>query len=408
MKNIRITIFLVIAYFGVSLINSSCVKREKMKALIVTGQNNHRWQSSSFRLKTIIENSGIFSVDVKISPEQDQNMSEFLIDFSPYDVVVLDYNGAAWPSETKGNFTSFVKNGGGVVVYHAADNSFPDWPEYNEIIGLGGWEGRDDKSGPYVYIKDGVVVRDDSPGTGGAHGEQHEFVVETYKPEHPILKGLPAKWLHKKDELYSQLRGPAKNMEILAFAYDDKKFNGFGRNEPILMTVTYGKGRVFHTVMGHAGDEIYPPSMECAGFITTLQRGAEWAATGRVTQKVPENFPSETESLAWEFYQDIHGDIKSFVEQMQNYKIGKSNVSFNILKKLITENKDDQEKMEQYHKIVLGLLKSGKTTDDCKKILCKEFSWMANDSYRKIYEKLKQEPLLADEAQYALDIINKK
>ena len=54
-----------------------------------------------------------------------------------------------------------------------------------------------------------------------------------------------------------------------------------------MMTITYGKGRIFHTALGHA-----IISQRCVGFITTLQRGAEWAVTGDVTQKVPNDFPT--------------------------------------------------------------------------------------------------------------------
>ena len=78
------------------------------------------------------------------------------------------------------------------------------------------------------------------------------------------------KWLHAKDELYSKLRGPAKNMKILATAYSSKEYNGTRRNEPMLMTIRFGKGRIFHTPMGH-GDL----SVEGVGFITCLLRGAE-------------------------------------------------------------------------------------------------------------------------------------
>ncbi len=78
--------------------------------------------------------------------------------------------------------------------------------------------------------------------------------------EHPITKGLPLHWLHAKDELYDRLRGPGTNMKILATAYADKKQGGTGRHEPMVMTIDYGKGRVFHTPMGHADY-----SMECVG-----------------------------------------------------------------------------------------------------------------------------------------------
>ena len=114
-----------------------------------------------------------------------------------------------------------LTNGGGVVVYHAADNSFPEWKEYNEMIGLGGWGNRNEKDGPYVYYKNNQLVTDTSAGIGGSHGKRREFIVRTRIADHPITKGLPARWLHGNDELYSQLRGPAKNMEILATAFAD-------------------------------------------------------------------------------------------------------------------------------------------------------------------------------------------
>lgn len=379
-----------------------------MQALIVTGQNNHNWQRSSISLKYILEKSGLFAAEIMVSPRAGEDMSEFIVDFSPYDVVVLDYTGDDWPEETRENFVTYVENGGGVVVYHAANNAFPDWTDYNEIIGLGGWENRDEKSGPYVYIKDGEVVRDYSPGRGGSHGAQHEFLVQAYQPDHPILKGLPEKWLHIRDELYSELRGPAENLEILAYSYADEKFRGTGRNEPILMTVTYGKGRIFHTVLGHAGGGVYfPPAMECAGFVTTLQRGAEWAATGKVTQKTPATFPSETETLRWAFFEDIETDLTSVIKRMREYEIGKSNEPFNILKSLISSNLNNRDKMDEYHDIILQLLESRRSTVDCKRLLLIEYSWMANDSYIEVYNRLKQNPALADEAQYALEMIGK-
>ena len=142
-------------------------------------------------LRQILEKSGIFTVYINSSPAAGEDMSQFIVDFSPYDVVILDYTGDEWPEETRNNFIEYVQNGGGVVVYHAANNAFPEWPEYNEIIGLGGWGGRDENAGPYVHIEDGEVVSDNSPGRGGSHGQIHEFVVQAFNPSHPVLKGLP-------------------------------------------------------------------------------------------------------------------------------------------------------------------------------------------------------------------------
>ena len=158
------------------------------------------------------------------------------------------------------------------------------------MIGLGGWGGRTEKDGPYVYYNDkGRLVRDTMPGPGGAHGPQHQFQIRIRNSDHPITKGMPEVWLHEKDELYDKLRGPAENMEVLATAYSDEAYKGTGRHEPMIMELSYGQGRAFHTTMGHADY-----SMECVGFIVTFSRGCEWAATGKVTQtEIPEDFPEE-------------------------------------------------------------------------------------------------------------------
>lgn len=259
-----------------------------LKALIVDGQNNHRvWPTTTKMMRTYLEETGLFSVDVATTKPQGTD-PDFKPDFAEYDVVVTNYNGAAWPKETEEAFVKYMKSGGGLVVVHAADNAFGNWKEYNEIIGLGGWGGRNEASGPYVYFSEsGKLVRDDSKGSGGHHGPQRPFSIIVRDDSHPVTNGMPGEWLHAKDELYDLLRGPAANMNVLATAYADKAHGGSGRHEPMIFTVEYGKGRVLHTPMGHA-----EYSQECVGFIVTLQRGAEWAATGKVTQKIPKDFPT--------------------------------------------------------------------------------------------------------------------
>src|SRR5690606_26525012 len=133
--------------------------------------------------------------------------------------------------------------------------------------------------------------RDPTPGRGGDHGAIHSFQLVTREPDHPVMRGLPSVWRHADDELYNQLRGPAENLTVLATAFDDPAHRGTGRHEPILFTVNYDRGRVFHSTLGHArkGDVT---ALRSVGFIVTLQRGAEWAATGQVTQPVPADFPT--------------------------------------------------------------------------------------------------------------------
>lgn len=277
----------------------SASARKPIKTLLITGQNNHNWQVSHVVLKQILENSGKFAVDFAISPATGQDMSAFVPDFTPYELVVLDYNGDAWPEQTNKNFLNFVNNGGGVVIYHAADNAFAGWPEYNKICALGGWEGRDEKSGPWVYWRDGRLAKDSSPGAGGSHGKQHEYVLTSRNNTHPIMKGLPYQWKHTKDELYDRMRGPGNIKDILYTAFSEKETGGSGREEPLIFTVDYGNARIFHTMLGHAGATVQDnPAMQCVGFQQTLLRGAEWAAIGKVTQKVASDFPGTDTSVS--------------------------------------------------------------------------------------------------------------
>jgi type 1 glutamine amidotransferase len=258
---------------------------KQLKALIVDGQNNHDWKGTTPVLKRLLEQTSLFTVDVATSPGPKESMAAFKPEFAKYDVIVANYTGADWPKETQDALVNYMNNGGGLVIFHAADNAFPKWTEWNEMIALGGWGGRNEKSGPMVRYRDGKVVLDNSPGAGGSHGPQHEYQVVTRDRFNPIMAGLPEKWMHASDELYSTLRGPAKNMTLLATAYADPAQKGTGENEPMLFTVRYGKGRIFHTVLGHAAEQ-----MRSVGFIVTYQRGTEWAATGRVTQvEVPED-----------------------------------------------------------------------------------------------------------------------
>lgn len=304
--------FLVAAAVLLSLPLSAA---ERIKVLLLDGQNNHAWQETTPLLVSILGTSGRFEVDVSTAPPAaprvprvPQNPGEaakakfaaemkeweatvakhktesvsaweaWRPDFAAYEVVVSNYNGESWPEEVRSALEAYVNGGGGFVPVHAANNAFPEWPAYNEMIGVGGWGGRSELSGPYLRKREGRWTLDPVEGRGGSHGRQHEFVVETQAADHPIMKGLPAKWLHAQDELYDRLRGPAKDVTVLAAAFASEETGGSGEWEPLLMAIPYGKGRVFHTALGHS-----VVSMGGLGFQETLKRGVEWAATGEVT-----------------------------------------------------------------------------------------------------------------------------
>ncbi len=395
---IRYSILLLMTGF---FILQSCQEKAAYKALIVTGQSNHNWQASAPILKTILDQTKLFTTDIAQTPKEKGDMSDFKPNFSKYTIVVMDYNGDAWPETTKTAFLEYVKNGGGVVIYHEADNSFADWKEYNEIIGLGGWNHRSEKDGPYVYYKKNVLVVDTAKGSAGSHGPQHEYVVHARKADHPILKGLPVNWLHGKDELYSTLRGPAKNMEILATAFADTSKKGTGRDEPMLMTITYGKGRIFHTAMGHVGKDATHPATECVGFIVTLQRGAEWAACGNVTQAIPIDFPNVACSVGRPEYTEV--TLSEDLDKIAAYTIDKSTKYLTDLQGRIRKASANPAALLDLEKQMVSVLKEKGASAEGKKLILKELAWMGSDYCIPAVQELLKDEELKDAAAFTLE-----
>lgn len=228
---------------------------QPIQTLLLTGANNHDWARSAPFLRDLLQTSGRF--EVTLSEDPSQVLSD---DLSGIELFFLDYNGPLWSETAQHNFLSAVQNGAGVVIYHAADNAFKGWTEYEKMVGL--------------------LWRE---GTG--HGNFHVFDVEIRNRDHPITRGLEN--FSTEDELYHRLVSMHDTpVEVLATAYSSPQQKGTGNHEPVLMISTYGKGRIFHTALGHlwAGDPngdyrgASLVALENKGFQTTLLRGAEWAA----------------------------------------------------------------------------------------------------------------------------------
>src|SRR5690606_37162041 len=152
--------------------------------------------------------------------------------FADHAAVVFNYDvpDGRWPRALQQQFEDYMRQGGGLVVVHAADNAFPGWRAFNEMIGVGRWRDRDERAGRAWYLDgDGRLQRDARPGPAGSHGLRRPFRI-TVRADHPITRGLPSEWMHGADELYAGLRGPGV-MTVLASVFSDPANQGTGRHE---------------------------------------------------------------------------------------------------------------------------------------------------------------------------------
>ena len=247
----------------------------KLSAVIVDGVNNHDWVAATTAIRTILEGTGRFSVDVSTYPK--------LPEFSRYDVVINNFNGGhtetgiRWPAESESALETYVRGGGGLVVFHAANNAFLKWPEYNQMIGLG-W--RDPSFGPGIAIsKDQPITVPKGEGLPPGHGPRHDFEVFVLDKDHPITRGLPSHWQHPSEQLTHGQHGPAEGLTILTYAFSEISHQG----EPMDWVREYGKGRVYTTMLGHTWKNESNPNLDDVSFQALFARGAEWAANGKVT-----------------------------------------------------------------------------------------------------------------------------
>ena len=296
---------------------------KKLCALIIDGQSqgDHDGDSTTRELRAALEKSGRFKVEVvsipplpaplpkeppRGAPQEMVNlygklktsrerlvtmhrkiMEGFRPDLDQIDVLIDNYDGDPWPETFRRSVVEHARDGKvGLVVVHAANHSFADWPEFNRMIGLGCRS--DPKAGPALKVADDgkITMVPAGQGKGATEDLKRPTTIAVRDPEHPITRGMPARWRHAPDEVFHTLRGPAEGLHLLA-SY--RAEGASGDHEPAAWTVDYGRGRVFVTPLGHDAE-----GQRCPGFASLFCRGAEWAATGRVTLDLPEDFPKAT------------------------------------------------------------------------------------------------------------------
>jgi type 1 glutamine amidotransferase len=302
MKRRSFLLLLAILMAG-SLPGHARAHQGKIRVLIVDGFSNHDWQQTTRLVRAILQAAGEFTVDVSTAPLETGSAAwqAWRPRFSDYDVVIQTCNDNGgngllqglkpkpdWPDTVKRDFADYVREGGGVYIFHAAENAFVGWKEYEEMVGLS-WRHAD--YGTAIQVSDsGKLVRIPAGvGRGTGHGQRRNVLV-TRLGDDPIHAGMPRAWLSPDMEVYFYARGPAERLHVLAYARDsDPKL---GLLWPVEWTTTYGRGRVYISTYGHVwpGD-VQPPGLMDAAVETIIPRAVEWLARRPVTFPVPADFP---------------------------------------------------------------------------------------------------------------------
>ena len=289
-------IFLSVLFMNVANAADVSEKMDRIKVLIIDGFSNHDWQRTSQLICAVLEPTKLFDISVTTAPNRtnDPAYATWNPHFSEQQVVIQNCNSLGgkplWPLQVRTNFEKFVREGGGVFIFHSANNSFPEWEEYNRIIGLG-W--RKKEYGYAISINEpGEIVRTPpGQGSGTSHGARTDRVIHRIG-DHAIHFGLPRTWKTPLIEVYTHARGPAEHLSVLSWAEDPEKKTRW----PIEWTVEYGQGRIYNSTFGHVWiNESDPINMRCAGFQTLLIRSLQWLAHRPVTYPVPIDFPDENQ-----------------------------------------------------------------------------------------------------------------
>lgn len=228
---------------------------------------------------------------------------------------------------------------------------------------------------------------------------RHDFEVHTRISDHPVTKGLPVRWLHPKDVIVHGTALAGEDVQILATAFSDISFAGSGNPEPVLVARKFGQGRIFMTMLG-TPDLNENQALQCAGFIVTLQRGAEWAATGKVTQVVPFDFPTAAGVVLRPGFMGVKSD-EAFTN-LGSYKIGSSTLYLTWLQSQIRNASGNEEALLNLEKKMVELLVNPASTIEAKKLVLNELSWMGTDYCLPAVKELGSVPELKDAVDFTL------
>ncbi len=262
--------------------------RRRLRMLVITGRNSfeHDWRGTTNALRNMLEETGRF--DVRVTEEFRGATGRTL---ERYDVVLLNYCGRwfygdsveeRWGRTAESALFSFVRKGGGIIVYHPSFAlGAPSWPEFERLAGA-------------------TLRRTPSPSR---RSPVDAFRIRVVDRTHPVTKGMREYLWTFNDDMYTNLRWhpQLRGLRVLVTGYDDaaayahplagpkypsaqyganalRKMAGMNAENPLVWTSRFGKGRVYSFTLGHG-----PDTLQYDAVTTLLTRGAEWAACGAVT-----------------------------------------------------------------------------------------------------------------------------
>lgn len=314
----------------------------------------------------VLENSGLFDVDIQKGDSYG---------FTDYDVVVLNLEKAAWSEEVIKDFETYVSNGGGLVLLGGSVSAFENWNGASRIFGI---------------ETDGRLRKSTQP---------YSYLIENADVEHPVTLGLQKRWLHSNDYMIYNTGSLKEGFEVLASAKADTAQGGNGMVLPVISSGTFGEGRIFNSTLGFAPIKDHVEALQCVGFITTLQRGAEWAATGVVSQEVPVDFPNAVSTHLWPKLKPM--SVDEILEKASTYEIGKSNQYLTDFIMRVRNSDGTPETYSMYEDKILAFLNSSATVDS-KKYMCRELSWIGSDKSIPELQKLVNDKDLSESANFTL------
>lgn len=253
-----------LAALAVGMVPTSARAQKKVpqgaKVLLLSGgqREHHGYRDQAFYLCGVLEDTGRHQVTIV----EDAAILETPA-MARYDLVIVSADRRDPEFKfTKGQqeaLLGWVRDGHGYVSIHGADNAAPDWlPEWREMLG-----------GVFSHIglPDGKV-------------RKGSYRIRINEPDHPVTKGLSD--FDLKDELYYHMQMKEDVKPLATTEYG-------GGTWPVAWVRTYGRGRVFHTPLGHRDfgpdkdDPLRNPSLR-----TLIVQGVDWVAEGSKANRVAE------------------------------------------------------------------------------------------------------------------------